>query len=252
MTRKNEPGSQLGNEAAQRAMTREHKINMVLEAWAPPPEQRDKCRSDLEKQFDLAEAAQREAAQREAAQREAAHRKAAQRDKQINDALNVLAPPPDERERCRAHIEEVLDLMASADRASEHAVTKKALSNYRGVLVRFRAGSKHSADAHVPLGFRLDAIDHAIKWLDHWSPPPSALKQRHAVALAYELATSWSMEILVSPKGKWHQLAQILCGDRDASLYRQVQTFAKRRQVRSRRTKVRSRRKPQVRSHRKP
>jgi hypothetical protein len=60
MTRKNEPGSQLGNEAAQ------HKINMVLEAWAPPPE--DKCRSDLEKQFDLAEAAQREAAQREAAQ----------------------------------------------------------------------------------------------------------------------------------------------------------------------------------------
>jgi hypothetical protein len=252
MTRKNEPGSHLGNEAAQRAMTREHKINMVLEAWAPPPEQRDKCRSDLEKQFDLAEAAQREAAQREAAQREAAHRKAAQRDKQINDALDVLAPPPDERERCRAHIEEVLDLMASADRASEHAVTKKALSDYRGVLVRFRAGSKRAADAHVPLGFRLDAIDHAIKWLDHWSPPPSALKQRHAVALAYELATSWSMETLVSPKGKWHQLAQILCGDRDASLYRQVQTFAKRRQVRSRRTKVRSRRKPQVRSHRKP
>jgi hypothetical protein len=252
MTRKNEPGSQLGNEAAQRAMTREHKINMVLEAWAPPPEQRDKCRSDLEKQFDLAEAAQREAAQREAAQREAAHRKAAQRDKQINDALDVLAPPPDERERCRAHIEEVLDLMASADRASEHAVTKKALSDYRGVLVRFRAGSKRSADAHVPLGFRLDAIDQAIKWLDHWSPPPSALKQRHAVTLAYELATSWSMETLVSPKGKWHQLAQILCGDRDASLYRQVQTFAKRRQVRTRRTKVRSRRKPQVRSHRKP
>src|SRR5271170_310410 len=223
MTRKHEPGSQLlGNEPAQRAMTREHKINMVLEAWAPPPGQRDKYRRDLEKQFDLAEAAQREAAQREAAQREAADRKAAQRkadrDKQINDALDVLAPPPDERERCRAHIEEVLELMASADRASEHAVTKKALSDYRDVLVRFRAGSKRSADAHVPLGFRLDAIDHAIKWLDHWSPPPSALKQRHAVALAYELATSWSLETLVSRKGKWHQLAQILCGDRDASL----------------------------------
>jgi hypothetical protein len=150
MTRKNEPGSHLGNEAAQRAMTREHKINMVLEAWAPPPEQRDKCRSDLEKQFDLAEAAQREAAQREAAQREAAHRKAAQRDKQIDDALDVLAPPPDERERCRAHIEEVLDLMASADRASEHAVTKKALSNYRGVLVRFRAGRRRSHGGLCP------------------------------------------------------------------------------------------------------
>src|ERR1700683_3499817 len=109
-------------------MTREHKINMVLEAWAPPPEQREKCRRDLEEEFDLAEAAQRRA----------------DRDKQINDALDVLAPPPDERERCRAHIEEVLDLMASADRAAEHAVTKKALSDYRDVLVRFRAGSKRS------------------------------------------------------------------------------------------------------------
>jgi hypothetical protein len=187
---------------------------------------------------------QREAAQREAAQRNAARRKA-DRDKQINDALDVLAPPPDERERCRAHIEEVLELMASADRAAEHAVTKKALSDYRDLLVRFRKGSKHSADAGVPLAFRLDAIDHAIEWLDHWSPPPSALKQHHAVALAYELATSWGMKTLVSRKGKWHQLAQILYGDRDADLYRQVQTFAKRRQVRSRR-------KPQVRSHRKP
>jgi hypothetical protein len=198
MTRKHKPGSQQGNESARRAMAREHKINMVLEAWAPPPEQRDKCRRDLEEQFDLAEkAAQREAAQRGAVLRNVAQRKA-DRDKQINDALDVLAPPPDEREPCRAHIEEVLDLMASADRASEHAVTKKALSDYRDVLVRFRAGSKRSADAHVPLGFRLDAIDHAIKWLDHWSPPPSALKQRHAVALAYELATSWSLETLVS------------------------------------------------------
>jgi hypothetical protein len=88
MTRKNEPGSQLGNEAAQRAMTREHKINMVLEAWAPPPEQRDKCRRDLEEQFDLAEkAAQREAAQRGAVLRNVAQRKA-DRDKQINDALD--------------------------------------------------------------------------------------------------------------------------------------------------------------------
>jgi hypothetical protein len=41
------------------------------------------------------------------------------------------------------------------------------------------------------------------------------------------------MKTLVSRKGKWHQLAQILYGDRDADLYRQVQTFAKRRQVRS-------------------
>jgi hypothetical protein len=105
----------------------------------------------------------------------------------------------------------------------------------------------------VPLAFRLDAIDHAIEWLDHWSPPPSALKQHHAVALAYELATSWGMKTLVSRKGKWHQLSQILYGDREADLYRQVQTFAKMRRVRSRRTtKVRSRRKPQVRSHRKP
>ena len=116
--------------------------------------------------------------------------------------------------------------MASADRAAEHAVTKKALSDYRDLLVRFRKGSKHSADAGVPLAFRLDAIDHAIEWLDHWSPPPSALKQHHAVALAYELATSWGMKTLVSRKGKWHQLAQILYGDRDADLYRQVQTFA--------------------------
>src|ERR1700683_5023470 len=88
--------------------------------------------------FCLAEAAQRGAVQRNVAQRKA------DRDKRINDALDVLAPPPDERERCRAHIEEVLDLMASADRASEHAVTKKALSDYRDVLVRFRAGSKRS------------------------------------------------------------------------------------------------------------
>ena len=129
MTRKHKPGSQLlGNEPAQRAMTREHKINIVLEAWAPPPEQRDKCRRDLEEEFDRAEAAQRKVVQREAAQRNAARRKA-DRDKQINDALDVLAPQPDERERCRAHIEEVLELMASADRAAEHAVTKKALSD---------------------------------------------------------------------------------------------------------------------------
>ena len=99
MTRKHEPGSQLlGNEPAQRAMTREHKINIVLEAWAPPPEQRDKCRRDLEEEFDRAEAAQRKVVQREAAQREAAQRNAARRkadrDKQINDALDVLAPPP--------------------------------------------------------------------------------------------------------------------------------------------------------------
>jgi hypothetical protein len=142
MTRKHDLGSQLlSNEPAQRVMTREHKINIVLEAWAPPPEQRDKCRRDLEEEFDRAEAAvvQREAAQREAAQRNAARRKA-DRDKQINDALDVLAPPPDECERCRAHIEEALELMASADRTAEHAVTKKALSDYRDLLVRFRKG----------------------------------------------------------------------------------------------------------------
>jgi hypothetical protein len=95
MTRKHEPGSQLlGNEPAQRAMTREHKINIVLEAWAPPPEQRDKCRRDLEEEFDRAEAAQRKVVQREAAQREAAQRNAARRkadrDKQINDALERI------------------------------------------------------------------------------------------------------------------------------------------------------------------
>jgi hypothetical protein len=77
------------------------------------------------------------------------------------------------------------------------------LSHYRDVLVQFRARSKRAADAGVPLAFRLDAIDRAIEWLDHWSPPPSALKQRHAVALAYELATRWGMKILVSRKGKW-------------------------------------------------
>jgi hypothetical protein len=137
-------------------------------------------------------------------------------------------------------------------RAAEHGVTKKALSDYRDVLVQFRARSKRAADAGVPLAFRLDAIDRALEWLDHWSPPPSALNQRHAVALAYELATRWGMKTLVSRKGKWHQLAQILYGDREADLYRQVQTFAKMRRVRSRRTKVRSRRKPQVRSYRKP
>jgi hypothetical protein len=215
MTRKHKPGSQRGNGPAQ-PMTREHKINMVLEAWAPPPEQLDKCRRDLEEQFDLAEAAQRKAAQREATQRDAAQRKAAERkadrDKQIKAALDLLAPLPDERERCRAHIEEVLDFVVSADRAAEHAVTKKALSDYRDVLVQFRARSKRAADAGLPLAFRLDAIDRAIDWLDHWSPPPSALKQRHAVALAYELATRWGMKTLVSRKGY---------GDREADLYRQ-------------------------------
>ena len=149
------------------------------------------------------------------------------RAEQIKAALTIINPATSERRRCREHVGWSLDVVEGAGRAAQHAgVTKKKMRAKRAVLKRLQ---KVSSGAHVALalspGFNY-AITSEIRWLDHWSPPSPWVKQEYAVAMAYDLLSSWNAAaITVSATGKWNSLAAALIADSDVNLYRQIRKF---------------------------
>jgi hypothetical protein len=151
------------------------------------------------------------------------------RDEQITEALKRLNPPAEERAQCQAHVEELFDLMASAERAAEHVrITRKMLRDQRAALRRMRSASNAYLGAGGARGAVERALDFDEEWLTHWSPPSRWLKQQTAVELAYELLSCWNPDgIAVSRESAWHEMATILYGDRTADLFRQLRNFAR-------------------------
>ena len=149
------------------------------------------------------------------------------RAEQIKAALTIINPATHERRSCREHLEWSLNVVDGAGRAAQHAgITQKEMRAKRAVLKRLQ---KVSSGAHVALalspGFN-NAITSEIRWLDHWSPPSPWVKQEYAVAMAYDLLSSWNpAAITVSATGKWNSLAAALIGDLDVNLYRQIRKF---------------------------
>jgi hypothetical protein len=152
------------------------------------------------------------------------------REQQVDEALNLLDPA--ERDVCRAHIEEALDIIAAVIRADEHAkVTKTSIHAYSAALQRFLLASKKHRDAGGALAISHERIERAVDldtdWSAHWGPYPRRTGQV-AVTLANEILVRWKPDaISVYQDGAWNRLAALLCGDPGRNLYRQIQAFAK-------------------------
>ena len=120
-------------------------------------------------------------------------------DHQVRAALKRLKPPPDQRNACRADIENALYIMAkvsishtilAAQRSKAHSKAKRA---YRRALCRLLAASKAllATGGGVPIDLGIKRIKRAI----HATEPrrfevlyrAGATKPTFAVALAYEL-----------------------------------------------------------------
>lgn len=152
-------------------------------------------------------------------------------DRQIDLALELLAPPQHQLAECRAHIKEVLDVMAAVAQADEHAgITKRARRQYSAALERLLETTENYALIGGALTIPLDVIKRAVdsdrKWSTHWTPPSRYGHQKCAVAMAYELLSCWRPDaISKSRHGEWHQLTVILYGNMSANLYRHLRTF---------------------------
>lgn len=157
------------------------------------------------------------------------------RAEQIAFALEKIAPTASDRDECRRHIEEVLDIVESAGRAAAHAKnTKTRMRHYSAQLKRFLKVSREHAAAGGALAMSLSMVERAVAldaaWSARWSQPSRSLKQECAVAMAYEVLTCYNPEaIVMTPGSTWDQLAVIFNGEtRVRSLYRQMQNFAER------------------------
>jgi hypothetical protein len=160
------------------------------------------------------------------------------RDKQINTALKLVAPPPHQRETCRGRIDGMLHLMERAGVA--HKVfasdrSKAAISArraYNSAARRLLAADK----ALLAAGWR-GPIDRAEieRAIMNTEPRPKtwiwvvrsrvANKHRTAVRLAYELLREWNGTIALSRNGTWHKLSALLFGDQRVNLYRHMRAF---------------------------
>jgi hypothetical protein len=148
--------------------------------------------------------------------------------KQINEALNLLAPTPEQRERCRSTIEWALDRMTA--HVALDRPTEKARRSWIADLERIKARRiKYAAAGGDPWALPQKAIDRAIlaAGLEEtvgttWFLPPWS-KERHAVVLAHDLLSEWDdRNITISRKGKWYKLSEVLYGDGCPDLYRQL------------------------------
>jgi hypothetical protein len=155
------------------------------------------------------------------------------REKQITTALKLLNPTLTEREQCRLHIEEVLNVVEAAGKAADHArATKERMHRYSAALrYLHQASSRHVATGGalaVPLSTIAAAVASDAAWSAHWSPPSRWVKEETATALSYELLTSWNPGVISQSAGAaWDRLAGVLCGKR-GSLYRHLRNFAAR------------------------
>ncbi|HEY6619408.1 MAG TPA: hypothetical protein VIY68_07680 [Steroidobacteraceae bacterium] len=149
------------------------------------------------------------------------------RAEQIKAALTIINPAAHELHRCSEHVEWSLNVVEGAGRAAQHAgITQKEMRAKRAALERLQhVSSGTRAAIALPRHFE-DAIVFQIDWLDHWSPPSPWVKQEYAVAMAYDLLSSWNpAAITVSATGKWNSLAAALIGDPDVNLFRQLRKF---------------------------
>jgi hypothetical protein len=153
------------------------------------------------------------------------------RTEQIEEALALLAPSPEERKARRHDVESALDFLEGVNRAVEHAkVTKKSMLRYSDALLRMQAASKAHTAAGGSLALRQDQIDRAVAvdkaWSVPWQPPSPWLNHKESEGLAHQLLSCRDGAIAVSRDGTWHRLSTVLFGDRQINLYRHLRAFA--------------------------
>lgn len=161
------------------------------------------------------------------------------RDKQIDTALKLVAPPPRQRETCRSRIDGMLHLMERASVAHKVFASDRskaairARRTYNAAARRLLAADK----ALLVAGWR-GPIDRAEieRAIMNTEPRPKSwklvvrgrgvvTKHRAAVALAYELLVEWNGTIALSRNGTWHKLSALLFGDQRVNLYRHMRAF---------------------------
>lgn len=168
------------------------------------------------------------------------------RDQQIRKALELLAPPPNDRAECRHDVGLALDRVerrAAAARSFRVASSKEgkaSLRRYCAALRRLR-NAYNSLDPAIRPWFSLaetayvtgkaTVIDREIAraetFLGRPSTPPrrEASRNKAAVAAAYDLLEWWVHKAVATRGGKWAQLAQILAGDRAVDLFDHLREF---------------------------
>jgi hypothetical protein len=168
------------------------------------------------------------------------------RGQQIRKALELLAPPPQERAECEHDIGLALDRVergAAAARSFRVAGSKKGkagLRRYCAALRRLRIAYR-SLDPAIRPWFSLAEtayvarkptvvdreIANAEAFLDRPSLPPrrEASRNKAAVAAAYDLLRWWGHKAAATRGGKWEQLAKILVGDRTVDLFDHLRQF---------------------------
>jgi hypothetical protein len=167
-------------------------------------------------------------------------------DQQIRKALELLAPPPNDRAECRHDVGLALDRVerrAAAARSFRVASSKEgkaSLRRYCAALRRLR-NAYNSLDPAIRPWFSLaetayvtgkaTVIDREIAraetFLGRPSTPPrrEASRNKAAVAAAYDLLEWWVHKAVATRGGKWAQLAQILAGDRAVDLFDHLREF---------------------------
>jgi hypothetical protein len=168
------------------------------------------------------------------------------RGQQIRKALELLAPPPNDRAECRHDVGLALDRVerrAAAARSFRVASSKEgkaSLRRYCAALRRLR-DAYNSLDPAIRPWFSLaetayvtgkaTVIDREIvraeAFLGRPSTPPrrEASRNKAAVAAAYDLLEWWGHKAVATRGGKWAQLAKILAGDRAVDLFYHLREF---------------------------
>jgi hypothetical protein len=168
------------------------------------------------------------------------------RDQQIRKALELLAPPPQERAECEHDIGLALDRVewgAAAARSFRVAGSKKGkagLRRYCAALRRLRIAYRSLDPAIRPwlsleetayVAGKPTVIDRELAraeaFLDRPSPPPrrEANRNKAAVAAAYDLLRWWGHKAATTRNGRWAQLARILLSDRTIDLFDHLREF---------------------------
>jgi hypothetical protein len=136
------------------------------------------------------------------------------RARQIREALQVLAPLPQEFSECQCRVEHAVYIMESTKRGakavrSERAATKETGRRYYGALGRLLVASRAHARAGGAIGIPIAHIERTLEWRSKYSRmlPSGAIVQRQAAALARSLLQQSNRRI-VTTRGKATLLAE--------------------------------------------
>jgi hypothetical protein len=168
------------------------------------------------------------------------------KEQRIRKALELLAPPPAEREECKHEIQLALDMLENeaALAQSVRAVGSKAkggLKRYDAALRRLLAAFKSLDPAIKPWFSYADPNYEAVQGIEaeinkveeflkrpSATPSPSANWNQAAVAAAHTLLTWRKQNAAITRGGKWEKLAKILAGDQNTGLFDHLRKFRKR------------------------